>query len=132
MIQGGSGVVSCDCENLDFFLNLWSALNNIEPLNNILLHYSFCNYHSFIILENIMETLELFVPRSNNHGRGQPQKNVLLGRMGEGSGHQRQCYNCGKSGHLANVCPSKYKVATKTDKRKREKLYQLLTSLIQP
>ena len=42
------------------------------------------------------------LPRSNNHGRGQPQENVLLGRMGEGCGHQRQCYNCGKSGHLAN------------------------------
>ena len=47
------------------------------------------------------------IPRSNNHGRGQPQENVLLGRMGEGSGHQRQCYNYGKSGHLANVCPTK-------------------------
>ena len=70
-----------------------------------------------------MALLFLFTPRinkeliinnrSNNHCRGQPQDNVLLGGMGEGSGHQRQCYNCGKSGHLANVCPSKYKVATK-------------------
>ena len=51
-------------------------------------------------------------PRSNNHGRGQPQENVLLRRIG----HQRQCYNCVKNGHLANVCPSKYKVATKTVK----------------
>ena len=50
MIQGGTGVVSCDCENLEFFLN------------NIQLHY-FCNHHSFIILENIMETPELFVHR---------------------------------------------------------------------
>ena len=48
------------------------------------------------------------LPRSNNHGGGQPQDNVLLGRMGEGSVHQRQCYNCEKSGHLANVCRSKY------------------------
>ena len=61
------------------------------------------------------------LPRSNNHGRGQPQ-NVLLGRMGEGS--QRQCYNCGKIGHLANVFPSKYKVATKTDKKEERKMIQ--------
>ena len=62
--------------------------------------------------------------RSNNHGRGQPQENDLLGRMGEGSGHQRQCYNCEKSGHLANVCHSKYKVATKTDKKEERKMIQ--------
>ena len=43
---------------------------------------------------------------------------------GEGSGHQRQCYNCGKSGHSANVCPSKFKIEIKTDKKEeREKLY---------
>ena len=63
MIQGGSRVVSCDCKNMDFFLNLCLVFNNIKPLNNILLHYSFCNYNSFIILENIMETPELFVHR---------------------------------------------------------------------
>ena len=43
---------------------------------------------------------------------------------GEGSGHQRQCYDCGKSGHLAKVCPSKYKVATKTDKKEERKIIQ--------
>ena len=119
MIQGGSGVVSCDCENLEFFMN------------NIQLHY-FCNYRSFIILENIMENTrtactqvaDRSLPRSNNLGRGQPQDNVLLRRMGEGSGHQRQCYNCGKSGHLANVRPSKDKVATKTDKKEERKMIQ--------
>ena len=63
-------------------------------------------------------------PRSNNHGQSQLQENVLLGRMGEGSGHQRQCYNCGTSGQLANVCPSKYKVATKTDKKEERKIIQ--------
>ena len=62
------------------------------------------------------------LPRINNHGRGQPQESVLHGRMGEGSGHQRQCYNCGKSGHSVNVCPSKYKVATKTDKKEERKI----------
>ena len=66
---------------------------------------------------------------SNNHGRGQPQENVLLGRMGEGSGHQRQCYNCGKSGHLANVNLN-IKLQQKRTKRKREKLYKLATSSI--
>ena len=66
----------------------------------------------------------LYLPRSNNHDRGQPQENVLLGRMGEGSGRKRQCYNCGKSGHLPNVCPSKYKVATKTDKKDERKIIQ--------
>ena len=70
------------------------------------------------------QVADCFLPRSNNHGRGQPQENVLLGRMGEGSGHQRQCYNCGKRGHLANVCPSKYKVATKTDKKEERKMIQ--------
>ena len=93
-------------------------------------------------------------PRSSNHGRGQPQEKVLPGRMGEESGHQRQCYNCGKSVHLAkfcrvgkitcwrcggggctrNVCPSKIKLQQKQTKRTREKLYsyKLLTSIIQP
>ena len=83
-----------------------------------------------------METPELFVhrwqtipsPRSNNHGRGRLQENVFLGRMGEGYGHQRQCYNCGKSGHLANVCPSKYKVASKTDKKDARKIIFIQTA----
>ena len=100
-------------------------------MNNIQLHY-FCNYHSSIILENIIENTgtvctqvaDCSLPGSNNHGRGQPQENVLLGRMGEGGGHQRQCYNCGKSGHLANVRPSKYKVATTTDKKEERKIIQ--------
>ena len=81
MIQGGSGVVSCDCENLEFFLNLCLV---IKQYSNIY----FCNYHSFIILENIMENTgtvctqvaDCSLPRSNNHGRGQPQENVLFGR----------------------------------------------------
>ena len=41
MIQGGSGVVSCDCENPEFFLNLCLVLKQ----------YS----NSFISKENIME-----------------------------------------------------------------------------
>ena len=80
MIQGGSGVVSCDCENLEFFLNLCLALKQYSDIY-------FCNYHLFIILENIMEKIgtactqvaDRSLPRSNNHGRGQPQDNVLLG-----------------------------------------------------
>ena len=112
-------------ENLEFFLNLCLVL---KQCSNIY----FCNYHSFIILENIMENTGTIctqvagrsLPRSNNHGRGHPQENVLLGRMGERSGHQRQCYNCGKSGHLANVCPSKYKVAKKTDIKEERKIIQ--------
>ena len=56
----------------------------------------------------------------NNHGRRQPQENVLLGRMGEGCGHQRQCYNCGKSGHLA----------TKTDKKEARKIIFIQTANI--
>ena len=62
----------------------------------------------------IMETPELFVHRWQTA----PSPGAItmveanLKRTfssGEGSGHQRQCYNCGKRGHLANVCPSKYK-----------------------
>ena len=34
--------------------------------------------------------------------------------------------NCGKSGHLADVCPSKYKVATKTDKKEEKKMISIL------
>ena len=56
------------------------------------------------------------LPRSNSHGRGQPQENVLLGRMGEGSGHQRLI--------VEKVCPSKYKVATKTNKMEERKIIQ--------
>ena len=70
------------------------------------------------------QVAECSLARGNNHGRGQPQDNVLLGRVGEGGGHQRQCYNCGKSGHLANVCPSKHKFATKTDKKEERKIIQ--------
>ena len=70
------------------------------------------------------------LPSSNNHGRGQPQENILLGRMGEGSGHQRQCYDCGNCGHLANVCPYKYKVATKTDKKEKRKMIFIQTANI--
>ena len=85
MIQGASGVVSCDCENLEFFLNLCLVLKQYS-------NFYFCNYHSFIISENIMENTgtvctqvaDCSLPRSNNHGRGEPQENVLLGRMGEG------------------------------------------------
>ena len=49
-----------------------------------------------------------------------------LGRMGE------KCYNCGKSGHLANVCPSKYKVATKTDTKEERNLiiYYVCTNML--
>ena len=70
------------------------------------------------------------LPRSNNHGRGQPQVNVPLWRMGEGSGHQSQCFNCGKSGHLANVCPSKCRVATKTDKKEERKIMRTAYSTL--
>ena len=48
-----------------------------------------------------METPELFVDRwqtaPSPGAITMVEVNVLLGRMGEGSGHQRQCYNCGKS-----------------------------------
>ena len=46
--------------------------------------------------------------------------------------HQTQCYNCGNSGHLANVCTSKYKVATKTDKKEERNLiiYYIFTNIM--
>ena len=47
MIQGGSGLYLVT-ENLEYFLNLCLVL---KQYSNIY----FCNYHSFIILENIME-----------------------------------------------------------------------------
>ena len=50
--------------------------------------------------------------------------------MGEGSGHQRQCYNCGKSGHLANVFPSKCKVASKADKKEEREIIFIQTANI--
>ena len=58
------------------------------------------------------------LPRSNNHGRGQPQENVLLGRMGERSGQSKTVIIVEK------VCPSKYKVATKTNKMEERKIIQ--------
>ena len=145
------------CENLEVVLNLCLVLKE-WPLNNIQLHYYFCNYNSFIILENIMKTPELFVhrwqtspsPRSNNHGRGQLQENVLLGRMGKGEAIKyNECYNCVKSVYLAkccrvgkitcwkcggggtrNVCPSKYKIATKTDKKEGREIIFIQTANI--
>ena len=99
----------------------------------------FCNYHSFIILENIMEntgtvhrwqtapspgaitTVEVNLKRTFSSGEW--EKRVAI----------KDCYNCGKSGHLADVCPSKYKVATKTDKkdeRNYTNCYHLLFNLI--
>ena len=46
------------------------------------------------------QVADCFLPRSNNHGRGQPQENVLLGRVGEGSGKWPMCalLNCNKNG----------------------------------
>ena len=61
------------------------------------------------------------LPRSNNHGRGQPQENVLLGRMGEGMAIKDNVIFVEK---VAIVCPSKYKVATKTDKKEERKIIQ--------
>ena len=48
------------------------------------------------------------LPRSNNHGRGQPQENVLLGRRERPS--KTMLY-------LWKKWASKYKVATKMDKK---------------
>ena len=119
MIQGGSGVVSCDCENPEFFLNLCLVLKQ----------------YSNIYLENIME---LFVhrwqtaPSPGAITMVEVNHNILLGRTGEGSGHQRQCYNCGKVGIWPMCALLNIKLQQKRTKRKREKLYKLLTSLIQP
>ena len=52
--------------------------------------------------------------------------------MGEGSGHQRQCYNCEKVSIWQMRALRNIKLQQKQTKRKREKLYsyKLLTSLI--
>ena len=115
------------CENLEFFLNLCLVLKQYitfeQYSTSLFLLLSFIYYFRQYNGKhrNCLYTggRPLPSPWSNKHGRGQTQENVLLGRMGEGSGHQRQCYNCGKSGHLANVCPFKYNVTTKTDKKRK-------------
>ena len=39
MIQGGSGVVSCDCENLDFFWNLCLVLKQYITLESFIYYF---------------------------------------------------------------------------------------------
>ena len=76
-------------------------------------------------------------PRSNNHGRGQPQENVLLGRMGEwekGVAIKDNVMIVEKVGIWPICALLNIKLQQKRTKRKGEKLYsyKLLTSLIQP
>ena len=58
---------------------------------------------------------------------------------GEGSGHQVgiwptfvvgkiTCWKCGGGGSTRNVCPSKYRVATKTDKKEERKMIFIQTA----
>ena len=51
MIQGGSGVVSCDCENLEFFLEFVFGLKN-----NI---YIYIYIYIYITLEQYSTSLFL-------------------------------------------------------------------------
>ena len=57
-------------------------------------------------------------PRSNNHGRGQPQENVRLWRWEKGVAIKDNVIIVEKVG------PSKYKFATKTDKKEERKFIQ--------
>ena len=79
-----------------------------------------------------IQVADYSLPRSNNHGRGQPQENVLLGRMGEGSGHKDNVITVEKVGIWPMCALLNIKLQQKRTKRKREKLYKLLTSFIQP
>ena len=127
MIQGGSEVVSCfwtsstptpppspplPCENLEFFLDLCLVLKQ----------YITHEQYSTSLLFLLLSFIYYFRKYNGKHrnclhtcGRLLPPPGAITR-----SGHQRQCYNCGKSGPLVNVCPSKYKVATKTDKREEK------------
>ena len=68
------------------------------------------------------------LPRSNNHGRGQPQENVLLGRVAI----KDNVIIVEKVGIWSMCALLNIKLQQKRTKRRREKLYKLLTSLIQP
>ena len=131
MIHGRSGVVSCD----------WTPSPPPQfPTSLLFLLLSFIYYFRKYNGKhrNCLYTGDRPLP---------PQENVLRRRMGEGSG---KCYNCGKSRHLAkycrvvkitcwkcggggrtrNVCPSKYKITTKTDKKEERSIIFIHTDNI--
>ena len=132
MIQGGPGVVSCDCENLEFFLNLCLVL---KQYSNIY----FCNYHSFIILKNIMETPELFVhrwqiapaPVAITMVEVNLKRTFSSGEWEKGVAIKDNVIIVEKVGIWPMCAPSKYEVATKTDKKEERKMIPT-AALIQP
>ena len=145
MIQGGSVVVSCDwtslsCENLEFFLNLCLVLKQyitLEQYSTSLLLY-FCDYHSFIILENIMENTGTVCTQVA--GRSLPPGAITMvevnlkrtfspGEWEKGAAIKDTVIIVEKVGLWPMCALLNVKLQQKRTKRKRETLYFIFTNI---
>ena len=118
-------------KNLEFFLNLCLVLKQyitLEQYSTSLLFlllsftYYFRKYNEKH--RNCLYTCGKIAPspRSNNHGRGQPQENVLLGRKGEGTAIKDNAIVVEKVGIWPMCGLLNIKLHQKGTKRKRETL----------
>ena len=81
------------CENMEFFLNLCLVLKQYITLEQystslLFLLLSYIYYFRKYDGKHLHCLYTGGRPLRNNHGRGQPQENVLLGRMGERSANK--------------------------------------------